>query len=171
MNLMEDYMKKKILIVLLLFACFGLTGCSKKMSEEEIKKALEVNTDERTFIVNKVTYATDKINVNGINMSVLDNKITLGDYSSNSNEGEYKQITGYYDQPGAIYHIYVLSKDTIWKIDSNESFIDAKWSNMNITNATDLILIDCNETTKEMGETPTRYQVYVLANNELVLLD
>ena len=42
---------------------------------------------------------------------------------------------------------------------------------MNITNATDLILIDCNETTKAMGETPTRYQVYVLANNELVLLD
>lgn len=82
MNLMEDYMKKKILIVLLLFACFGLTGCSKKMSEEEIKKALEVNTDERTFIVNKVTYATDKINVNTINMSILDNKITLGDYSS-----------------------------------------------------------------------------------------
>ena len=170
-------MKRKILVVLLLTICIGLTACSKKISEEEIQNMLEVNNDERTFVVNKITYATEKVTVNGIDMLVKDNSVTLGDYISKSDSEKYKQITGYYDQPAATYNIYVLSennsgKKTIWKLqkDSMNTFDSVGWVNMNISNPTDLILIDCEETVKELGQTPTRYQVYALVNNELQLL-
>ena len=166
-------MKKIFLIILLLITSFSLTGCSKKMSEEEIKNALEVHAEGRTFTVNKATYATDKVTINGIDMQVKDNKVTLGDYTSTSPDEVYKQITGYYDQPGALYNIYVLTKNTVWKMQKNstDEFNSVGWENMNINKATDLILIDCEETVKEFEQTPMRYQVYALVNNELVLLD
>lgn len=165
-------MKKKILFILLLIISIGVTGCSKKLSEEDIKKALEVSNEERTFTVNKVTYATDKITINGIDMQISEHSITLGDYTSKSNDESYKQITGYYDQPSNTYKIYVLTKDIVLEMEKNsiDSFDSVGWVNMNISNATDLVLIDCEETTKEMGQTPTRYQVYALVDNELVLI-
>ena len=165
-------MKKKVLIIFLLVLGLGLTACSKKMSEDEIKKVLEVNSDERTFTVKKVIYATDKTSVNGIDVKINDNQITLGDTVFNSNDLIFKQIIGYYDQVGSIYHIYMLTKDTIWEIENNATdlFDNASWINKNINNATDLILVECEEITKDMGQTPLKYQVYALVNNELVLV-
>lgn len=171
-------MKRKIIIVLLLVLCIGLTGCSDKLSEKEIKGMLEVNTDERTFTVNEVKYATDKITINDIDMQVKDNTVTLGDYSYQSYDSYNLQITGYYDQSAATYNIYRLSEDEngdtmIWKLSKNDtdSFEMAGWENTLIFNASDLILIDCVETDSAIGQTPTRYQVYALVNNELVLVD
>ncbi len=166
-------MKKRNLLVLLLIVCLGLTGCNKKMTEGEIKKALEVNNEERVFIVNKVTYASDNVNIKDILVKVENNSITLGDYTYTSKGEKYKQIIGYYDQPGAVYHIYVLGEDTVWEIQKNtiNSLNDDDLVNKKISKATDLVLIDCEETTKSMGETPLKYQVYALVNNELVLVD
>lgn len=171
-------MKNKIIIVLLLVVCISLTGCSNKLSEEEIKEMLEVTNEERTFIVNKVTYATDKITIKEIAMQVKDNIITLGDYNSHSNSKSYKQITGYYDQVSATYYIYILEEDangktSILEMRKNDAdpFDSVGWVNKLISNASDLILIDCTEIDEMIGQIPTRYQVYALVDNELVLID
>lgn len=171
-------MKKKILLLLLLITSICLTGCNKILTEEEIKNRLEVNTNERTFKVNKVSYATDSITINNININVKDNTVTLGDYKTTSNSEKHKKITGYYDQVSATYNIYMLSEDefgknTIWKLEKNDTdnFNSVGWVNKFIENATDLILIDCIETEKTMGQTPLRYQVYAVVNNDLILID
>lgn len=168
-------MKKTIIIIFLLVASINLTGCNSKLTEEDIKNKLEVNTEERTFQVNEVIYASDTITINDINMNVKDNTITLGDYTTTSNDENHKQITGYYDQSGAIYKIYRLSEDTngkttIWEMQKNETdpFNSVGWSNKFIENATDLILIECTETDSQIGQTPLKYQVYALVNNKLV---
>lgn len=173
-------MKKRVIFLLLIFASIGLTGCNNnnKLSEKEIKEKIEVKSEERTFTVNEVIYATNKININEINMEVNDNKITLGDYTATTTGETNDQITGYYDQPSAQYYIYRLSKDddgktTVWEMIKNETddFSSVGWVNKFISNATDLILIDCTETMDPVGQTPLRYQVYALVDNELVLIN
>lgn len=170
-------MKKKIITIFLLIVSLSLTGCNDKLTEEKIKSKLEVNTEEKTFKVNDVKYATDAIKINDINMNVKDNTITLGDYTSTSNGENHKQITGYYDQTSATYKIYTLSEDkngktTIWEMQKNDTdpFNSVGWENKFIDNATDLILIDCVEIMNPVGQTPLRYQVYALVDNELVLI-
>lgn len=170
-------MKKTIIIIFLLVASINLTGCNSKLTEEDIKNKLEVNTEERTFQVNEVIYASDTITINDINMNVKDNTITLGDYTTTSNGENHNQITGYYDQSGATYKIYRLSEDsngktTIWEMQKNatDSFNSVGWANKFIENATDLILIECIETMNPIGQTPLRYQVYAVVDNELVLI-
>lgn len=170
-------MKKKIITIFLLIASLGLTGCNDKLTEEKIKNKLEVNTEERTLKVNEVTYATNTITINEIDMNVKDNTITLGDYTSTSNGEIHKQITGYYAQPSGTYKIYILSEDsngkkTIWEMQKNDTdpFNSVGWTNKSINNATDLILIDCIETMEPVGQTPLRYQVYALVDNELILI-
>ena len=167
-------MKKKILTALLFITCICLSGCNnKKMTEEAIKEALEVNDESRTFTVNKVTYATDKLTINDINMEANGEKVILGDHSFESRGDNYKQITGYYDQPSDMYVIYVLSDNNIWKIQnsSQDSFENPSFESKNIMNATDLILIDCSEITADFGETPLKHQVYALVNNKLKLVE
>ena len=166
-------MKKKILMALLFLVCICLSGCNKKMTEDEIKKALEVNDENRTFTVNKVTYATDKFTINGINMEANGEKVILGGSSFESRGDNYKQITGYFDQPSDTYVVYVLSDNNIWKIqnESQDLFENPSFESKNIINATDLILVECNETTAEFGETPLKYQVYALVNNKLKLIE
>lgn len=171
-------MKKKLLLLFLLIASISLTGCNSKLSEEKIKKELEVNTEEKTFKVNKVIYATDTITINEINMNVKDNTVTLGDYITTTNDEINKQITGYYDQSGALYNIYKLTEDnngktTVWKLQKKDTdtFNSVGWENKFIDNATNLVLIDCIETMEPIGQTPLRYQVYAIVNNKLVLID
>jgi len=170
-------MKKNIITILLLIASLCLTGCNDKLTEEKIKNKLEVNTEERNFKVNNVIYATSSIKINDINMNVKDNTITLGDYTSTSIGENNKQITGYYNQPSATYKIYKLSEDengktTIMEMQKNDTdpFNSVGWVNKFIDNATDLILIDCIEIMNPIGQTPLKYQVYAIVDNELILI-
>ncbi len=165
-------MKSKIFTALLFIVCIFLSGCNQKMTEDEIKKSLEVNNDERTFTVNKVTFATDKTIVKDIEVEVKGETIKLGDYSFESKGDSYKQITGYFDQPSDMYIIFVLSDNAVWEIKKNsqDTFDNATFESKNIVNATDLVLIDCDETTTAMGETPLKNQVYALVNNKLKLI-
>lgn len=61
----------------------------------------------------------------------------------------------------------------IWKMVKNntDSFSSVGWVNKCISNDSDLILIDCEETDEFIGQNPLRYQVYALVNNELVLIE
>ena len=174
-------MKKIIFIIFLLVISTSLTGCNSKEEtkkrKEIIKEKLEVNTEERTFKVNKVIYATDTITINEIKMNVKNDTVTLGNYNKKFNGEKILKITGYYDQAGAIYNIYILSEDSngktsIWEMKRNnsDSLEKINWVNKYIDNATELILIDCTETDNQIGQTPLRYQVYTLVNNELVLI-
>ena len=170
-------MRKKIITIFILIVSISLTGCNNKLTEQKIKNKLEENTEERTFKINEVTYATDTITINDIKMNVKDNTITLGDYTNTTDNELNKQITGYYDQPSATYKIYRLSeeengKTTIWEMQKNDTdaFNSVGWTNKFIDNATDLILIDCIEIMDPVGQTPLRYQVYALVDNELILI-
>ena len=149
-----------------------------KLSETDIKSMLEVETEERIFSINNITYATNKITVRETDMLVKDNVITLDDYIFESDNLKYKQITAYYDQVSAVYNIFVLAENengatTVLKMkrSSTDSFNDVDWEDKYINNVTDLILVDCTEIVEPVGQTPLRYQVYALVDNELVLVD
>lgn len=168
-------MKKIIIFLLIVSIC--LTGCNSKLTEKDIKKKLEVNTETRTFKVDKVLYATNNIKINDIEIEIKDNTMILGNHTVTSAEENHKQITGYYDQSAAVYKIYRITEDlngktSIWELQKNEvdSFSNVEWTNKSIDNATDLILIECTETDSQIGQTPLKYQVYALVNNELVLI-
>lgn len=74
-------MKKKFIVFLMLITSLILTGCTNKLSEVEIKEQLEENNENRTFTVNEVTYAIDKIIINEIEMKVKSNEIIINDYA------------------------------------------------------------------------------------------
>ena len=196
-------MKKIIAFVLCLVFCLMLTACgetgntdnteqskvtetgevtesavSEKLTEADIKKALEVDNDERIFTVKSVAFATDSITLGDNVVKVEGGTITAGDSEFKTETETYKQITGYYFQSAGTYFVYVLSensegKTSVWKltsegIDSSEFSEPVK---TDVENATDLFLINCEEIVKALGQTPTVYQVYAVSNNKPVLLD
>lgn len=168
-------MKNKILLLLII--CIFLTGCTRKLSEDKIKKQLEVNTEERTYKINKIKYATKKITIKDISFNVEGTEVYLGDFYTQSAGDKYIQITGYYDQSASQHHVYILSENknkqtTVWELvkEDDQSFNVISWVNKSIVGATNLVLIDCKETTKEVGQTPLRYQVYAQVDDKLVLV-
>ena len=76
-------MKRLLFVLLCTFSCFILIGCGdnneyKRMPLDEVAKIIEKESPYSVYIVEDIAYATDSIKINGLDFSVDENIIHLG---------------------------------------------------------------------------------------------
>ncbi len=145
------------------------------LTEEKLKIHMGAwVTEKQQMTINEITYATSNLTINDYNVKVENNAVKINDTIKEIDNEPIEKVTGYFEQSADLIHIYTLSKNqNIYKLSFSKTngLTDETFSNINLNNIDDLVLANVTIIQDEIGETPEKYRVYAIKDNEVLLVN
>lgn len=145
------------------------------LTEEKLKIHMGAwVTEKQQMTINEITYATSNLTINDYNVKVENNAVKINDTIKEIDNELIEKVTGYFEQSADLIHIYTLSKNqNIYKLSFSKTngLTDETFSKINLNNIDDLVLANVTIIQDEIGETPEKYRVYAIKDNEVLLVN